>query len=748
MAGYLFGVQYIFFTNFEGRMLSDDEIERDLENMVKHGVKVMRLTLMWADVAVSPGRLELSRADYIMDVAHEKGLGVQVAFLHDSAPSWAVAKYPDARYVSAKGERVYFTLGRAIKGHPGLCLDHPGVRRELEWFYRSVVERYRDHPALHSWEPWTEVWFNPNDNTIYESEREALFCYCENTVRRFRKWLARRYGSVEALNEAWLSSFSDWSEVEPPRFRGQRVIDWLDWKQFLIENQVSHLRWLTGAIRGADPEHPVYVHVPLSCVGSKWSKMESKLEGFYMRDYRSMVSSVLVDDWEAAPVVDVYGLSLYPTDLRDYYSVVYGRELTEEERLVNTDLDVALNLDAIRCACERCGRDFTIAELPGQLGGLFEPWYDEELYRAQRAWSFMGLARGSKGVLVWEWRHSVLGTYAPSYGLCDERGTPTERAAVAAKLAEDLERVYEYVRSMERLSADVALVFSPRAYIYDWAHFGDLGRSRYSLLGYYRALWELNYPVDIAHIRHLDGARGYKLLVLPWPVIMSDEELEAVLRCSEGGCKLLVEARFAAKDERGLLRRELSRDVWEALGCELGEVVREAEMVIRPDALSEGAPPSALTVPTAVCSQVVEPRGGRVIGTFRGSGRPAAVASERALTVGTFLGLAYVATGSEAILKMVDCAARWAGARRAAEVRGAPKGVVVEVQGFRRGGSYLFIVVNHSKRPTEPVIEFNVPRGEYSVTEVLSGERLRAEGRCVRVRLGPRGVAALYLEPA
>ena len=48
------------------------------------------------------------------------------------------------------------------------------------------------------------------------------YCYCDHHARAFRLWLARRYGSVEALNEAWGTAFwsqryGDFAEVMPPR---------------------------------------------------------------------------------------------------------------------------------------------------------------------------------------------------------------------------------------------------------------------------------------------------------------------------------------------------------------------------------------------------------------------------------------------------------------------------------------------------------------------------------------------------
>src|SRR5881296_2597386 len=33
---------------------------------------------------------------------------------------------------------------------------------------------------------------------------EVLFCYCPRTIGEFQRWLERRYGSLDRLNQAWV----------------------------------------------------------------------------------------------------------------------------------------------------------------------------------------------------------------------------------------------------------------------------------------------------------------------------------------------------------------------------------------------------------------------------------------------------------------------------------------------------------------------------------------------------------------
>ena len=74
----------------------------------------------------------------------------------------------------------------------------------------KLARRYADHPALAMWHVHNEY-----GAPISES-------YDVHSVRAFRAWLAERYGSVEALNAAWGTTFwgqryADWAEVDAPR---------------------------------------------------------------------------------------------------------------------------------------------------------------------------------------------------------------------------------------------------------------------------------------------------------------------------------------------------------------------------------------------------------------------------------------------------------------------------------------------------------------------------------------------------
>ena len=73
-----------------------------------------------------------------------------------------------------------------------------------------MAQHYHDHPAL-------AMWHVSNEYGCHNTP-----CYCEACAVGFRAWLQQRYGDLDALNDAWGTSFwsqryHDWEHIAPPR---------------------------------------------------------------------------------------------------------------------------------------------------------------------------------------------------------------------------------------------------------------------------------------------------------------------------------------------------------------------------------------------------------------------------------------------------------------------------------------------------------------------------------------------------
>ena len=180
----------------------------DLQAIRQTGFNSVKSWIDWASVEPQRGQYRFEALDQMLELADKTGLKVILQLYADAAPEWVGKRYPDASFVSDQGARI------GSQAAPGYCLDHPGVRADLAAFIGAVAARAARHHSLYAIDLWSEphivnwVWFNT----------PVEFCFCPHTQRRFRQWLQRRYGSLEALNTAWYRTFTEWDQVEAPRY--------------------------------------------------------------------------------------------------------------------------------------------------------------------------------------------------------------------------------------------------------------------------------------------------------------------------------------------------------------------------------------------------------------------------------------------------------------------------------------------------------------------------------------------------
>ena len=76
---------------------------------------------------------------------------------------------------------------------------------------------------------------------------------------------------------------------------------------------------------------------------------------------------------------------------------------------------------------------------------------------------------------------------------------------------------------------------------------------RDSWMGPYRALFGQNIPIDYVHADDVgeSGISGYKLLYVPYPIMMGERTAQAVARFVEQGGYVVAEARAGWNDARG-----------------------------------------------------------------------------------------------------------------------------------------------------------------------------------------------------
>lgn len=497
--------------------------KKDLEQIKSLGFNTVRCWVEWTACEPEEGQYDFSALRTLVDLAGELGLRVIVQVYIDSAPEWVGKKYPDSKFVSSNGVAV------ESQASPGFCFDHPEVRQRILKFFSEAARVVKDKPAFLGWDLWSEPHIINWAEVYYVGNLENVeFCYCPSTQARFREWLKVKYQTLGSLNKAWYRTFESWEEVQPPRYGTiLTYTDYIDWKNFISDKLAQDLAMKAGTVKSVVPEGVTTSHSAIPGIFSKpgWSGTP--------------------DDRKMAASVDYYGVSLYPKHAWTIrpWPVFY--------RASGNDFARSMNL---------ANGGFYVGELQAGYGvfgmKLSVPVVGKDL----RDWMWTAVACGARAVNIYAYYPMNAGYEAGGYGLVELDGKVTERAVEAGKIARVVTDNMDLFLNSRPARSEVAILYNPlshmvggqQTYTGEGQPIGSNTLSE-SLQGIHRAFFERNMPVDFLHVMDLNPEKlgQYKLLIVPYPVMMSQADVKKLVAYVEAGGVLVTEARCGWVDERG-----------------------------------------------------------------------------------------------------------------------------------------------------------------------------------------------------
>jgi beta-galactosidase len=178
----------------------------DARLMEEAGLGVVRLAeFAWHRLEPEEGRYDFAWLDEVMEVLAARGIRVVMCTPSATPTARHIARWPDLLPVLEDGRRYPFGIRRHY------CFRHEG--------YRDACRRMADAMARH---------FGRNKQVLgWQIDNEfggidfGAACYCERCVAAWQTWLRQRYGTLEALNDAWGTAFwaqeySGWTRSSPP----------------------------------------------------------------------------------------------------------------------------------------------------------------------------------------------------------------------------------------------------------------------------------------------------------------------------------------------------------------------------------------------------------------------------------------------------------------------------------------------------------------------------------------------------
>ena len=470
----------------------------DVRLMKKAGVNLVSVGIFsWAKIETSEGVYDFNWLDRIIDKLGEAGIAVDLASATASPPMWLTQAHPEVLWKDYRGD--VCQPGARQHWRP----TSPVFREYALKLCRAMAEHYKGNPYVVAW------------HVSNEYGCHNRFDYSEDAEHAFQQWCEERYGTIDAVNDAWGTAFwaqrmNDFSEIVPPRFIGDGNFmnpgKLLDFKRFSSDALKAFYIAERDTLAEITPNLPLTTNFMVSASGS-------------VLDY---------DDWGRE--VDFVS--------NDHYFIpgeAHLDELAFSASLVDgiARKDPWFLMEHSTSAVN--WREINYRKEPGQLVRD----------------SLAHVAMGADAVCYFQWRQSKAGAEKFHSAMVPHAGEDSAVFRDVCELGADLNKLSDEGILGSRLAKSrVAVVFD---YESEWAteHTATPTQHVHHVdepLAWFRALADQGVTADVVPVR---GAwDGYEMVVLPSVYLLSEETTRRVRDYVVGGGRLVVTYYTGISDEK------------------------------------------------------------------------------------------------------------------------------------------------------------------------------------------------------
>jgi beta-galactosidase len=470
----------------------------DVRLMKKAGMNLVSVGIFsWAKIETSEGVYDFDWLDRIIDKLGEAGIAVDLASATASPPMWLTQAHPEVLWKDYRGD--VCQPGARQHWRP----TSPVFREYALKLCRAMAEHYKGNPYVVAW------------HVSNEYGCHNRFDYSEDAEHAFQQWCEERYGTIDAVNDAWGTAFwaqrmNDFSEIVPPRFIGDGNFmnpgKLLDFKRFSSDALKAFYIAERDTLAEITPDLPLTTNFMVSASGS-------------VLDY---------DDW--GDEVDFVS--------NDHYFIpgeAHLDELAFSASLVDgiARKDPWFLMEHSTSAVN--WREINYRKEPGQLVRD----------------SLAHVAMGADAVCYFQWRQSKAGAEKFHSAMVPHAGEDSAVFRDVCELGADLNKLSDEGILGSRLAKSrVAVVFD---YESEWAteHTATPTQHVHHVdepLAWFRALADQGVTADVVPVR---GAwDDYEMVVLPSVYLLSEETTRRVRDYVVGGGRLVVTYYTGISDEK------------------------------------------------------------------------------------------------------------------------------------------------------------------------------------------------------
>ncbi|MBQ0043240.1 MAG: beta-galactosidase [Lachnospiraceae bacterium] len=467
--------------------------EQDADLMKQAGVDIVRMgEFAWCKLEPADGEFDFEWLDYAMDLFAARDIKVVLGTPTSCPPLWFYEKYPESIQTGKDGNKI----ATGIRGHR--CYNNPDFNRYASRIVDEMTRHYAGYKNLIAWQ--------------IDNELEANFCFCENCTARFREWLKDKYGTLNAVNEAygnnvWSGEYSSWEQITPPY--GTYPQAWLnpsymlDFNRYASDSMIEYMNNQVHIIRKNCPEMTITTNI--------WfcENMPDFYKTFENLDFVSY---------------DNYPVSRIPSDKEACYSHVF-------------------HLDMMR-GIKR--KNFWIMEQLSGGMGCWMPMQHMPLPGMIKGYSLQAFAHGADSVLHFRWRTAVSGAEMHWHGLIDHSNVPGRRFSEFQELCREAKKL----KALENtyIKSEVAILYSSdNEYAFKIQPQTQGMYYLEQLMLFHSGFTKCGVNIDI--IGQHDDISDYKIIVAPEMYVTDMDVVKRLYEFARNGGTVIITNRSGVKDE-------------------------------------------------------------------------------------------------------------------------------------------------------------------------------------------------------
>ncbi|MBO5723580.1 MAG: beta-galactosidase, partial [Lentisphaeria bacterium] len=473
------------------------------------GITLVRMgEFAWSHLEKREGEYSLRFLDEAVRIFGEQGIRSILCTPSSAAPAWMCRKYPEILRVNRQGQKAWF----GVRDHT--CYTSPRYREKIAGIVRELACCFKENPFVAGWQI---------DNEVGCSRFPE--CFCPDCQRAFREYLAAKFHSLEALNEAWATPFwsgeyYDWEEIslegraenmhggaalESKRFRSQMQADFVLFQADLIRQEIPGAVIGTNNYSGGADPYKLF------------SALDYAGNDFYPNYYPD---STLTD-----PVYHAFLLALY--------------------------------------GGYKSGQAPWIMETPAGVGF---PMKDLTAF-----YFWLCTACGYEKIFYFPWNCAPNGNEKIHTSVVDSSGEPGPQYEILKDLLQEQKRILQSFPEPELPQSDCAVVNDPDC---GWIYSGSVpGRMDVYARKIYDSFAAAFYAAGYTHlISKEDDFSRYKLIVFPMQCHITEHLEQKIRAFAEQGGVVVLSGCAGCFDENGnFVERGKPEHLQEFLGLEITE---------------------------------------------------------------------------------------------------------------------------------------------------------------------------------